>query len=91
MARFSIDRISTGVARSASRRRFAKGVGAALIATVPAVGLMRGAGAAEGEADGPNQRLRRCKKRCERRCENRDNPSKCRQDCRERRCKRDDD
>jgi hypothetical protein len=90
MERLSIDRISTGVARATTRRRFATGVGAALIATVPAVGLMRGASAATAEADNNNERDRKCKERCDRRCENRDNPDRCRQKCRDRRCQRDD-
>lgn len=91
MDRSTIDRISTGVARATSRRRFAAGTAAALIATVPAVGLVRGVGAAEKDgADGPNERKRKCERRCERRCEDRQNPSKCRRDCKERRCDRDD-
>ncbi len=89
MDRLSIDRISTGVARATTRRRFATGVGAALIATVPTVGLLRSASAAESEGD--NERDRKCKERCDRRCENRDNPDRCRQKCRDRRCRRGDD
>jgi hypothetical protein len=82
MDKVRFDSLSKTLASGLDRRQAAKGLGGLALG---AVGVTVGARAA-GAADNNNERDRKCKERCERRCENRDNPNRCNQKCRERRC-----
>jgi hypothetical protein len=78
------DNLTRTLAQTTSRRRFSRGIGALALGAAPALAIAGRASA------GDNERERKCKERCERRCENRDNPNRCNQQCRDRRCDRGD-
>lgn len=86
MSTHRFDSLAKGLSTGLDRRTAAKGLGALGIGALGLGGALRAASAA-----GENEKDRRCKKQCERRCEDRDNPGKCRQDCRERRCRDNND
>lgn len=83
MSTRAFDDLTRHVGGVTTRRHFSKSL-AALAFAAPTLALAKGASAVDNERD------RNCKDRCRRRCEDRDNPGKCRQDCRERRCRNDD-
>jgi hypothetical protein len=84
------DSLAKTLSSGLDRRRAAKGLGGLALGAL-GLGVARGADARNRDRDNDNEKARRCKKQCERRCENRDNPGKCRQDCRDRRCRRYED
>lgn len=78
------DELAKVVGRARDRRTILRNLAVLGLAAVPPA-----SSASTSATKGDNERNRKCKRRCERRCENRNNPSKCRQDCRERRCAHD--